>query len=109
MPQDRLPSPPGRCLPDCRTLLHRSGLCRLWRYRHTGSTIFSSGFVPGSATNDFFDRVEKYHDRVRTHSTPGYQTPVDFENQLNWNTHVHRLSKVRSWAANFLTLFSTVK
>ena len=35
------------------------------------------------ATNDFFDYVEKYYNRVRRHSSLGYQTPVDFENQLN--------------------------
>jgi len=36
-----------------------------------------------AAANDFFDYVEKYYNRVRRHSTLGYQTPVDFENQLN--------------------------
>ena len=36
-----------------------------------------------AATHDFFDYVEKYYNRVRTHSTLAYQTPVDFENQLN--------------------------
>lgn len=35
------------------------------------------------ATNDFFDFVEKYYNRVRRHSALNYQTPVDFENQLN--------------------------
>ena len=35
------------------------------------------------ATHDFFDYVEKYYNRVRRHSALGYQTPVDFENQLN--------------------------
>ena len=35
------------------------------------------------ATHDFFDYVEKYYNRVRTHSALGYQTPVDFENKLN--------------------------
>jgi len=36
-----------------------------------------------AAANDFFDYVEKYYNRVRRHSSLGYQTPVDFENQLN--------------------------
>ena len=35
------------------------------------------------ASNDFFDYVEKYYNRVRRHSALGYKTPVDFENQLN--------------------------
>jgi transposase InsO family protein len=35
------------------------------------------------ATHDFFNYVEKYYNRVRRHSSLGYQTPVDFENQLN--------------------------
>ena len=36
-----------------------------------------------AATHDFSDYVEKYYNRVRTHSALGDQTPVDFENQLN--------------------------
>jgi transposase InsO family protein len=35
------------------------------------------------ASDDFFDYVEKYYNRVRRHSALGYKTPVDFENQLN--------------------------
>ena len=35
------------------------------------------------ATHDFFDYVEKYYNRERSHSALGYKTPVDFENQLN--------------------------
>ena len=35
------------------------------------------------ATADLFDYVEKYYNRVRRHSALDYQTPVDFENQLN--------------------------
>ena len=35
------------------------------------------------ATQDFFAYVEKYYNRVRRHSALGYQSPVDFELQLN--------------------------
>ena len=35
------------------------------------------------AAHDCFDYVEKYYNRARCHSSLGYQTPVDFENQLN--------------------------
>lgn len=35
------------------------------------------------ATHDVFDYIEKYYNRVRRHSALGYQTPVDFELQLN--------------------------
>jgi len=35
------------------------------------------------ATNDFFDYVEKYYNRVRRHSALGFKSPVDFELQLN--------------------------
>lgn len=34
------------------------------------------------ATADFFDYVEAYYNRVRLHSAIGYQSPVDFDNQL---------------------------
>lgn len=36
-----------------------------------------------AATQDFFDYVEKYYNRVRRHSALGYKSPVDFENQVN--------------------------
>ena len=35
------------------------------------------------ATADFFNYVEKYYNRVRRHSALGFQSPVDFELQLN--------------------------
>lgn len=35
------------------------------------------------ATDDFFNYVEKYYNRVRRHSALGSQSPVDFELQLN--------------------------
>ena len=35
------------------------------------------------AADDFFNYVEKYYNRVRRHSALGYQSPVDFELQLN--------------------------
>ena len=35
------------------------------------------------ATNDFFDYVEKYYNRVRRHSALGFKSPVDFEQQTN--------------------------
>jgi transposase InsO family protein len=35
------------------------------------------------ATADFFAYVEQYYNRQRRHSALGYQTPLDFENQIN--------------------------
>lgn len=44
----------------------------------------SGGYATrAEASDDFFNYVEKYYNRVRRHSALGYQSPVDFELQLN--------------------------
>lgn len=39
--------------------------------------------TPAEATTDFFDYVECYYNRQRRHSALGYQTPLDFETNVN--------------------------
>jgi hypothetical protein len=41
------------------------------------------------AKADFFDYGETYYDRVRCHSALGFQSPADFENQLNYRNQHH--------------------
>lgn len=49
-----------------------------------GAGLLASQVVHvAAATPDFFNYAEKYYNRVCRHSALGYQTPVDFENQLN--------------------------
>jgi putative transposase len=39
--------------------------------------------TPAEATTDFFDYVENYYNRQRRHSALGYQSPLDFESNVN--------------------------
>jgi len=39
--------------------------------------------TPTDATADFFDYVELYYNRQRRHSALGYQTPLDFDTNVN--------------------------
>lgn len=39
--------------------------------------------APAEATADFFDYVELYYNRHRRHSALGYQSPLDFETNVN--------------------------
>ena len=49
-----------------------------------GLTEARGGYATrAEATNDFFDYVEKYYNRVRRHSALGFKSPVDFEHQTN--------------------------
>jgi len=55
-------------------------------YKHecVGLAQAAGGYATrAAATQDFFQYAEAYYNRERSHSALGYQSPVDFETQLN--------------------------
>ena len=52
-------------------------------YKREAVALASGYATRTEATTDFFAYAETYYNRERLHSALDYQSPVDFENQLN--------------------------
>ncbi len=80
------------CVPSAEGWLDAAVVLDRWNRRVIGWACASN---PGGdatraqATADFFASVETYRSRVRRHRALGYQSPADFEIQLNQTNQHH--------------------